>query len=306
MKTERRHELATNDLSDWLGNKIEELKPYSTAIWASVLGVLVLIAAGVYWSRKSEASLEQGWDRFFLARAEPTTEKLRDAADDHPTSAPALWSRLGLADRELAKGVDLLFEDRAAAEEALKDAVDAYKYTVEHAPSGSLLAERATFGLGEAFESQNELDKAREQYAALESKWPGGAFSAQAQRRLTDLDKASTKAFYDWFAKQEPKRKPPAKTSFPGAGPDFDINKLEEHPFKSQIDLDSKTFGGKPKAGVAGPSTGPVEGQDAKDEDAGEPGKDEPGKTEKKEADAKPAAGAAEGDDSAEKTPEEK
>jgi hypothetical protein len=208
---------------------------------------------------------------------------------------------LGLADRELAKGVDLLFEDRAAAEEALKDAADAYEYTIEHAPSGSLLAERATFGLGEAFESQNELEKAREQYAALESKWPGGAFSAQAQRRLTDLDQASTKAFYDWFAKQEPKRKPPAKTSFPDAGPDFDINKLEEHPFKSQIDLDSKTFGGKPKAGVAGPSTGPVEGQDAKDEDAGEPDR-----TEKKEADEKPPAGAAESDDSAEKTPEEK
>ncbi|HEV7225131.1 MAG TPA: hypothetical protein VGN42_20665 [Pirellulales bacterium] len=236
MKTERRHELATNDLSDWLGDKIEGLKPYSTAIWASVLGVLVLIAAGVYWSRKSEASLERGWDRFFLARADATTEKLRDAADEHPTSAPALWSRLSLADRELAKGVDLLFEDRAAAQEALKDAVDAYQYTIEHAPSGSLLAERATFGLGEAFESQNELEKAREQYAAVESKWPGGPFSMEAQRRLTDLDRASTKAFYDWFANQEPKRKPPAKKGLPGAMPDFDLDKLDEHSFQPPED----------------------------------------------------------------------
>ncbi|HXT59432.1 MAG TPA: hypothetical protein VN699_12405 [Pirellulales bacterium] len=289
MKTERRHELATNDLSDWLGDKIEELKPYSTAIWASVLGVLVLIAAGVYWSRQSEASLERGWDRFFLARADTTTEKLRDAADDHPTSAPALWSRLSLADRELAKGVDLLFEDRAAAQEALKDAADAYRYTIEHAPSGSLLAERATFGLGEAFESQNELEKARKQYADVESQWPGGPFSMEAQRRLADLDRASTKAFYDWFANQEPKRKPPAKKGLPGAGPDFDLDKLEEHPFHSQIDLDSKTFGGAaPKATEkrAAPKK-------AAEEKEGE----------KQLTDEKPATGAALDDSSPDKTP---
>ncbi len=55
MKTERRHELAKNDLADWIGDRIEELKPYSTAIWATVLAVLVGAFAIVYWSRKSEA-----------------------------------------------------------------------------------------------------------------------------------------------------------------------------------------------------------------------------------------------------------
>jgi hypothetical protein len=266
--------------------------------------------AGVYWSRKSEASLERGWDRFFHARTQPTTEELREVADNQPNTAPALWSRVGLADRELAKGVDMLFEDRAAAAEALKDAADAYEFTIEHAPSGSLLAERATFGLGEAYESQNELEKAREQYAAVESKWPGGAFSVQAQRRLADLDKASTKAFYDWFAQQETKRKPPSKTSFPGAGPDFDINKLDEHSFQPPIDLGSKTFGDekkgdKKKTAAAGPSTEEVEDKEGGDGGATEKPEAEKPETEKKAADEKPAS-AAEGDDSAEKTPEEK
>jgi hypothetical protein len=210
MKTERRHELATNDLADWIGDKVEELKPYSTAIWATVLAVTVLILAAVYWSRKSEAKLEQGWDRYFQARTQESLDELRNVADADPKSPAGLWARSTLGDRRLAEGVNLLFENRADAQEALSEAVDSYEYVLKNAPAGSLLAERATFGLGEAFESQNELDKAREQYEALKAKWPGGAFSAEADRRLGDLERSTTKSFYDWFAKQEPKRKPAA------------------------------------------------------------------------------------------------
>lgn len=246
MKTERRHELATNDLADWIGDKVEELKPYSTAIWATVLAVLVLIFAAVYWSRKSEAKLEQGWDRYFQARSQESLDELRDVADADPKSPAGLWARSTLGDRQLSEGVNLLFEDRSEAQQALSDAVEAYEYVLKNAPGGSLLAERATFGLGEAFESQNELDKAREQYEALKAKWPGGAFSAEAERRLADLDRATTKGFYDWFAKQEPKRKPAASPLSTGKTPDFDFGKIEEHSFQPQIGLDSKTFGKEP------------------------------------------------------------
>lgn len=243
MKTERRHELATNDLADWIGDKVEELKPYSTAIWATVLAVTVLVFAAVYWSRKSEAKLEQGWDRYFQARTQESLDELRNVADADPKSTAGLWARATLGDRRLAEGVNLLFENRADAQEALSEAVDSYEYVLKNAPAGSLLAERATFGLGEAFESQNELDKAREQYEALKAKWPGGAFSAEADRRLGDLERSTTKSFYDWFAKQEPKRKPAAGALTPGKTPDFDFGKIEEHPFQPQIGLDSKTFG---------------------------------------------------------------
>ena len=253
MKTERRHELATNDLADWIGDKVEELKPYATAIWATVLAVTVLVFAAVYWSRKSEAKLEQGWDRYFQARTQESLDELRNVADADPKSTAGLWARSTLGDRRLAEGVNLLFENRGDAQEALKEAVDSYEYVLKNAPAGSLLVERATFGLGEAFESQNELDEAREQYKALKASWPGGAFSAEADRRLGDLERSTTKSFYDWFAKQEPKRKPAAGAFSPGKTPDFDFGKIEEHPFQPQIGLDSKTFGpgtlGTEKAG---------------------------------------------------------
>lgn len=255
MKTERRHELATNDLADWIGDKVEELKPYSTAIWATVLAVAVLIFAAVFWSRRSEARAEQGWDRYFHARTQETTEELSDVANAEPKSPAGLWARLTLADRQLGEGVNLLFEDRSEAQEKLKEAVEAYEYVLKNGPGGSLLAERATFGLGQAFESQNELDKAREQYENLNQHWPGGAFAAEAERRLADLDRAATKGFYDWFAKQEPKRKPAAGALTPGKTPDFDFGNIEEHPFQSQIGLDSKTFGSESAKPEAKPAT---------------------------------------------------
>jgi hypothetical protein len=308
MKTERRHELATNDLADWIGDKVEELKPYSTAIWATVLGVTVLIFAAVYWSRKSEARLEQGWDRYFQARSQQSLDELRNVADADPNSPAGLWARSTLADRRLAEGVNLLFEDRAEAQEALNEAVEAYGYVLKNAPAGSLLAERATFGLGEAFESQNELSKAREQYEALTTNWPGGAFSAEAERRLNDLQRSTTKSFYDWFAKQEPKRKPAASTFSPGKTPDFDFGKIEEHPFQPQIGLDSKTFGagatGEQKAGdkKAGDEKSAPEkpdedsseksGDDKKNAAAEEPAasSEKPGEASDEPADAEPNA----------------
>ncbi len=241
MKTERRHELQTNDLADWMGEKIEDLKPYSTAIWGTVLAVLAVIVALVYWSRKSEAQLERTWDSYFNARNEPTPEGLKTVAEAHPKTPAGLWSRLTLADVQLSKGVNALFEDRTEGQEALKEAVEAYEYVIANAPRDSLLAERATFGLGEALESQNELDKARAQYEAVEANWPDGAFSTQAKQRLADLDKASTKQFYDWFAKQEPKRKPPTGSFPTGDKLPFDATKLEEHPFQPQIKLEGES-----------------------------------------------------------------
>lgn len=305
MKTERRHELATNDLADWIGDKVEELKPYSTAIWATVLAVTVLVFAAVYWSRKSEAKLEQGWDRYFQARTQESLDELRNVADADPKSPAGLWARSTLGDRRLAEGVNLLFENRGDAQEALKEAVDSYEYVLKNAPAGSLLAERATFGLGEAFESQNELDQAREQYESLKAKWPGGAFSAEADRRLGDLERSTTKSFYDWFAKQEPKRKPAAGALTPGKTPDFDFGKIEEHPFQPQIGLDSKTFGAGPlgteKAGTekagskkAGDEKSPEEKSGDEKKDAAEA--DKPASDKSSEPSAEPDKPSAESD----------
>lgn len=245
MKTERRHELATNVLADWLGEKIEAIKPYSTAISATVLAVVVAVFAYVYWSQKNQARQAKAWESYFSALdergREDADESLLNVADDYANSPAGNWSRLSLADAQLAKGVDQLFNDRAASRQTLDDAAESYRAVLDDAPADSALAERASFGLAEAYESKNELDKAREQYQALVDRWPNGAFTALAQERLNDLDQKSTKDFYDWFAKQSPKPKAPKGPGKPGEKPAFDLGNLsDESPFGSTLDFGRK------------------------------------------------------------------
>lgn len=252
MKTERRHELAKNDLANWLGEQIEALRPYSGAISASVLAAAVLIFAAVLFYQKHQATSSQAWEDYFSALEQPDTnkgfEQLERMADDYPADSPAaLWSRLSLADTQLAKGVDELFKDRTAARKAIDDAIDHYRAVIEKAPGDSLLAERATLGLAEAFESKNDLDQAREQYRAVLAKWPNGAFSSMAKSRLDDLDRKPTKDFYDWFAKQAPVNKPPKGSGTPGEKPPFELGSMPEHPFDSGITLGGKKPASKSK-----------------------------------------------------------
>lgn len=254
MKAERRHELATNVLADWLEAKIEALKPYSAAVSATALLVVVLIIAGVALFQRRSANKAEAWSQYFSAienqSPDEATDKLESVAAEHSGSQAALWSRLSLADGHLSNGVEELFKDHAAARKALEQAQEQYQAVLEHAPRESLLAERATFGLAQTFESKNELDPARKHYRELLDRWPNGAFSSLANARLNDLERKSTKDFYDWFAKQstQTKIKTPGR---PGEKPSFDLGKLPDEPFDSGLNIGGKKVGdtAKPKPG---------------------------------------------------------
>lgn len=247
MKTERRHELATNVLADWLGEKIEALKPYSAAVSATALLVIVLIIAGVVLLQKRAASKAQAWSEYFSAienqSPDEASDRLQAVAADHSGSPAGMWSRLSLADGHLANGVEDLFKDRTAARKALEQAQEDYQAVLDLAPRESLLAERATFGLAETYESKNELEPARKHYRELLDRWPDGAFSGLAKARLNDLERKSTKDFYDWFAKQstQTKAKPPGR---PGEKPAFDLGNLPDEPFGSGLTVGGKKVGG--------------------------------------------------------------
>lgn len=253
MKTERRHELATNALADWLGERIEALKPYSAAVSASALAVVIVVFASVIWFQNRGAATGNAWKTYFEAldleqqggavdaRAKDDARaKFVEVSEDFAKSSPGLWARLSLADSQLAKGVEGLFHDRAGARKALDEAVDDYQAVLDLAPADSLLAERAILGLASAYESKDDLDNARRQYQNLLDRWPDGAFSSLAKSRLADLDRKATKEFYDWFAKQTPKVTPPKGTGIPGEKPDFDLSKFPDHLFEPSVNLDGK------------------------------------------------------------------
>lgn len=213
MKTERRHELQTNELADWLGEAVDTVKPYVRVVLGIFIACLVLIAAWWLSSSQSKTKKELGWNRYFRAVEERDEDALEQVAQKLTGTPAGYWSSLLLADRKLNEGTEALFSERAKANEALKDAVDLYQAAAKS--DEPLVQQRAAYGLARAYESQKSLGKAREAYEKLQRQWPNGIFNSMAQKRLDDLSKKQTVAFYDWFAKQKPKPALPENSGLP-------------------------------------------------------------------------------------------
>ena len=66
MKTERRHELETNQLADSLGHWADAIRPYANSILVGILALVV--AAAVYRAqRRTAAETAAAWDEYFAA-----------------------------------------------------------------------------------------------------------------------------------------------------------------------------------------------------------------------------------------------
>ena len=192
---------------------------------------------------------------------------------------------LSLADHHLREGITQLFNDRAAASKSLHAAVDGYTRIVDHSKSATL-EERAALGAGRAYESLNELDKARAAYEMLASKG-SGPFASEAQQRLRNLEREPTKRFYDWFFAATPPRQGFGGISMPGTRPDF--NTLPDERSFAPATTDA-TAPAETPAATEGTATGPAEGDAGANPDgATEAAPPEPAASEPP-ADAKPAA----------------
>jgi len=223
MKTERRHHLETNSLAETLNEWLERSRPY----WNTILGVgvaVVLVAVAYsYIARRAASKATEGWNRFMVvtqssADLEAQLENLAVEYDGTPTG---FWSRLRLADLLLTQGIEELFRDRASGNELLRQAVEHYEI-VAASGDGDLLIERAYWGLGQAHESLDELDQARESYQRLVQRYGDSALADQAKKRLAALDQPQVKEFYDWFAQQT--------TAAPQTSPFGDASDLESLP----------------------------------------------------------------------------
>lgn len=222
MKTERRHALETNILADWLGHKIDAIRPYRHAITATVVGVIVVLSLLAVLRQRSAARQARLWDRYYAAIEEynrtGSSDMLRDVASADDSAAAALMSRLNLADIHLEKGINELFTDRTVARSELNAALEDYTHVQTHGRV-AMLRERALLGMARANESLNNLDQARHQYREVVTRWPDSPSAKEAQRRLSDLDRMATRQFYDWFALQNPQSPLSGMPGHPGMPP---------------------------------------------------------------------------------------
>jgi len=256
MKTQRRHELQTNELADRLGKYLQQIQPYSRHITIGLGLVVAAVIGGVYYSNMRAAQQGASWSDYLAAFGSQDSDALEEVAKLHGGTTAALWSLQSAGDIKLAMGTRQIFTDRDEAEETLKDAEDHFlavyaelldvdpetlKVSEEHfekdAPGHPELVQRARYGLAQVYESLSELEKAQKYYDVVARSAPDSALGKSAKRRLDRLSDESVQGWYNWFARQEtevlddfeplPER---PDISFPGS----DISKELE-----DIDLDA-------------------------------------------------------------------
>ncbi len=209
MKTQRRHELQTNELADWLGKKIEAIRPYTKAM----LGVAVVLAAGLFavFFLSTHKSREQAssWQQLYASMLARDVDKLEQLAQENGDSAAGLWAAQNAANVLFEEGTRLLHIDRANANRQLGRARNAYQSVIDQTQD-DLLKPRAILGLAQCYEALNNFAEADKQYSRVIEGWPGTAVAALARERRAFLQQSSTREFLAWFDRQEP----------PAAGPD--------------------------------------------------------------------------------------
>lgn len=230
MKTERRHELQTNELADTLGTFISRVRPYSRLIAAGLVAIVMLLAAVGYVKAKSTARESVGWEQFFQGFFEQDEERLVSTAEGYNGTTAAIWARLTMADINLYDGSARLMTDKAGAKDLLLQAGTNYR-TVLNEAKQDLVLQRAHLGLGRTYEAQNQLDQARREYGTLIKQWPDTALAQVARDRTANLDRPATKHFYDWLAKYSPPRQV-SQPGTPGKKPSFDIENVNPNDVK--------------------------------------------------------------------------
>lgn len=248
MKTERRHELQTNQLADWLGHQIEKIQPYFKAIGgvAAALVVLALVYAFMHQREYHQAGLV--WGEYLGALREREQDDqvalLARVADQNQNSPAGLWAAQTEADIDLERGARLLFTDREDALKTLERAQKNFEKVAQEARRNPILLERARFGAAQAYECQGMLQKAKEAYEQVATTNPKGALGKMAAQRAEAISDKSIADFYGWFEKQKPAPiRRPGALGMPGGAPPF---KLDDQPDRPDFDLPG--LGGAPGA----------------------------------------------------------
>lgn len=220
MKTERRHDLETNELARRATVWIEKVKPYSAQIVGVVVVLLGLWVVATVWASISAIQDEEAWDAYGLALTSNDLEmlKMHQVANDEQYAGTTVqeWALAAWADRQLYIATRQYLMDRSAALERLQRIVGAYEQLAENADDDQV-RNRATFGLARVYELQDKLDEAREQYDRVE-----GDLQPLARMYADRLLNPDAKETYAWLSTAElPRRSAAGGPGAPGDRPVF-------------------------------------------------------------------------------------
>src|SRR5688572_29038080 len=208
MKSERRHELKHNELSDWLGEHLASFQPHATAILLGAVAVFAAIIGSIWYFGGENSASALRWSRYFSAVNQREPMKVLEKLASEKTGSKAdLWAHQALGDMQLSQGAAMLHTDRAEAQKLLQQAEASYKL-VENA-ADPMLRGRARLGLAKVYESLCKPEEARKYYEQAAEANTSTAIKKAAEADAQRLKDSRQIAFLAWFAKQTPKRPAP-------------------------------------------------------------------------------------------------
>ncbi len=197
MRAERRHELETNELADYLGRLLRDynvhLKLGGIILAAVLIGGLVYRVLATSEARRAA----RAWEAFMVAREPEDYERIIRDFEGLPA---AHWAMLELADLEYSRGLDRLTQNREEAETYLKKALERYRRALQVASEVDSIdpafGARALLGQAHCYEALGDRSKAIEAYERLLKEYPDTWMARRAEERLEELKKPAAAEFY--------------------------------------------------------------------------------------------------------------
>ncbi len=222
MKTERRHDLETNELARKVTRWIETIKPYSTQLVGGAVLVLGIAFMSSMWGSISQSKEQAAWDAYVLAfnftGGDIELMGLQKVANDEAYEGTAMqeWAYVTWADRQLILASHAYLIDRDSAQDRLRRVLGIYEQLASGAGDTNVM-NRARFGLARVYEMQGKVEEARSQYALVE-----GELESIAADRATQLESESAQEAIAWLASAElPRRNLQNAPGVPGSRPEF-------------------------------------------------------------------------------------
>lgn len=226
MKSERRHQLQTNELANQTSQALQASAPYARFAVIGLIGVvLAAIILGV-WHSSAEKLNATAWSEYYFKLGKP--DEMKQVYEDFPSSSANGWALQTEADSNLVKATRDIYINRADADGLLLIAKRNYEKILGSSPNPTLKV-RATYGLAQTYEAMGNSEKAVETYKqliAISSSTP--ALTKDATERIDWIEGNDGKEFFAWFKDFSPAPAPeikiPGNTKDLPATPDMKFN----------------------------------------------------------------------------------
>jgi len=231
MKSERRHELATNELADWVVHFPQWFKENQTTVIAAAIVVVGLITYAFFFYSRQDKTEEQK-EAMAVARLDHLSRQREIVLQGEVQGQDVSNAFLGMAGKlgsianetenpvlsalATIKGAEALRTElhyRAsvaepdARKEQLEQIVEIYRQAMEKAKGQPAIAAMAEYGMALCFEDMQNFAEAEALYnkIAASVEYQGSSFPSRAKLRLKTLEDKKQKVL---FVQAEPQPVP--------------------------------------------------------------------------------------------------